>query len=175
MVQAPAGVLRAATVPPVLAFPPLPAEVIDKVLTGVVDYTVYHFDTEEKLLRQYGYQEEAAHRAEHAKLAEQVQTLTNGTVKVEMYFLPDIYVPCEVCKGARYNRETLEILYKGRSIHQVLEMTVTEGHEFFAAVPVVKLTEPIVRTYVPPRPAAHTTRSPATASARNSAFVPPVA
>ncbi|MHB1124135.1 MAG: bacteriohemerythrin [Ramlibacter sp.] len=50
-------------------------EVIDKVLTGVVDYTVYHFDAEEKLLRQYGWQEEAAHRAEHAKLAEQAKTL----------------------------------------------------------------------------------------------------
>ncbi|NKE66811.1 bacteriohemerythrin [Ramlibacter sp. RBP-2] len=50
-------------------------EVIDKVLTGVVDYTVYHFDTEEKLLRQYGYQDEAAHRAEHAKLAEQAKAL----------------------------------------------------------------------------------------------------
>lgn len=51
------------------------SEVIDKVLTGVVDYTVYHFDAEEKLLRQYGYQEEAAHRAEHAKLAEQAKAL----------------------------------------------------------------------------------------------------
>ena len=50
-------------------------EVIDKVLTGVVDYTVYHFDTEEKLLRQYGYQDEAAHRAEHVKLAEQAKAL----------------------------------------------------------------------------------------------------
>jgi len=61
----------------------------------------------------------------------------DGVLKVEMHFLPDIYVACDVCHGKRYNRETLEILYKGRSIHQVLEMTVTDGHEFFAAVPVV--------------------------------------
>ncbi len=61
----------------------------------------------------------------------------DGVIKVEMHFLPDIYVPCDVCHGKRYNRETLEILYKGRSIEQVLQMTVTEGHEFFSAVPVV--------------------------------------
>ncbi|HEY0886451.1 MAG TPA: bacteriohemerythrin [Ramlibacter sp.] len=63
-------------------------EVIDKVLTGVVDYTVYHFDAEEKLLRQYGYEEEAAHRAEHAKLAEQAKALVlrhrAGEAKVTM-------------------------------------------------------------------------------------------
>ncbi|NMP37369.1 MAG: excinuclease ABC subunit UvrA [Clostridiales bacterium] len=56
----------------------------------------------------------------------------DGIVKIEMHFLADIYVPCEVCKGARYNRETLEVKYKGKSIYDVLEMTVDEGVEFFA-------------------------------------------
>ncbi len=59
----------------------------------------------------------------------------DGIVKIEMHFLPDIYVPCEVCGGARYNRETLEVKYKGKSIHDVLEMTVEEGVEFFASIP----------------------------------------
>ncbi|MFZ0105693.1 MAG: excinuclease ABC subunit UvrA [Thiobacillus sp.] len=62
----------------------------------------------------------------------------DGVVKVEMHFLPDIYVPCDVCHGARYNRETLEIQYKGRTIRDVLEMTVEDAAEFFDAVPVVK-------------------------------------
>ena len=61
----------------------------------------------------------------------------DGVLKVEMHFLPDIYVPCDVCHAKRYNRETLEILYKGRSIEHVLQMTVTEAHGFFSAVPVV--------------------------------------
>src|SRR5512146_2366167 len=61
----------------------------------------------------------------------------DGIIKIEMQFLPDVYVPCEVCKGARYNREALEIHYKGRSIAEVLEMTVEEALEFFAAVPQV--------------------------------------
>ncbi len=61
----------------------------------------------------------------------------DGVLKVEMHFLPDIYVPCDVCHGKRYNRETLEVLYKGRSIEQVLQMTVTDAHTFFSAVPVV--------------------------------------
>jgi excinuclease ABC subunit A len=52
-----------------------------------------------------------------------------------MHFLPDIYVPCEVCKGKRYNRETLEVLYKGKSIYDVLDMTVDEGVEFFSSIP----------------------------------------
>ena len=56
----------------------------------------------------------------------------DGIIKIEMHFLPDIYVPCEVCKGKRYNRETLEVKYKGKSIYDVLEMTVDEGVEFFA-------------------------------------------
>jgi excinuclease ABC subunit A len=63
----------------------------------------------------------------------------DGIIKIEMQFLPDVYVPCEVCKGARYNREALEIHYKGRSIAEVLEMTVEEAVEFFAAVPAVAL------------------------------------
>ena len=59
----------------------------------------------------------------------------DGIIKIEMHFLPDIYVPCEVCKGKRYNRETLEIHYKGKSIYDVLEMTVDEGVEFFEHIP----------------------------------------
>lgn len=59
----------------------------------------------------------------------------DGVIEVEMHFLPDIYVPCDVCKGKRYNRETLEIRYKGKSIHEVLEMTIEEAREFFDAVP----------------------------------------
>ncbi|MEE3534287.1 excinuclease ABC subunit UvrA [Pseudomonas aeruginosa] len=59
----------------------------------------------------------------------------DGVIKEEMHFLPDIYVPCDVCKGKRYNRETLEIRYKGKSIHEVLEMTIEEAREFFDAVP----------------------------------------
>ena len=59
----------------------------------------------------------------------------DGVIKVEMHFLPDVYVPCDVCHGKRYNRETLEILYKGQNIHQVLGMTVEAAHTFFSAVP----------------------------------------
>ncbi|MBU1237514.1 MAG: excinuclease ABC subunit UvrA [Gammaproteobacteria bacterium] len=61
----------------------------------------------------------------------------DGVIKVEMHFLPDIYVPCDVCHGKRYNRETLEVRYKGRTIYEVLQMTVEQAHEFFAPVPVV--------------------------------------
>jgi len=61
----------------------------------------------------------------------------DGMLKVEMHFLPDIYVPCDVCKGKRYNRETLEVRYKQRNIHQVLDMTVETAREFFDAVPVL--------------------------------------
>ncbi|MDD2418216.1 MAG: excinuclease ABC subunit UvrA [Oscillospiraceae bacterium] len=59
----------------------------------------------------------------------------DGIIKIEMHFLPDIYVPCEVCKGHRYNRETLEVRYKGSNIHDVLEMTVEEALEFFNSIP----------------------------------------
>ncbi len=59
----------------------------------------------------------------------------DGIIKIEMNFLPDVYVPCEVCKGKRYNRETLEIKYKGKSIYDVLEMTVEEGLSFFSSIP----------------------------------------
>lgn len=61
----------------------------------------------------------------------------DGVIKVEMHFLPDIYVPCDLCKGKRYNRETLEITYKGKNIHEVLEMTVEDACEFFNAVPMI--------------------------------------
>ncbi|WP_020406355.1 excinuclease ABC subunit UvrA [Hahella ganghwensis] len=61
----------------------------------------------------------------------------DGVIKVEMHFLPDLYVPCDICKGKRYNRETLEVIYKGKSIHDVLEMTVEDAREFFDAIPVI--------------------------------------
>ena len=61
----------------------------------------------------------------------------DGVLKVEMHFLPDVYVPCDQCKGKRYNRETLDIRYKGKTIHQVLDMTVEEAREFFDAIPMI--------------------------------------
>ncbi len=61
----------------------------------------------------------------------------DGVIKVEMHFLPDVYVPCDVCHGQRYNRETLEIHYKGKNIPEVLAMTVEEAHEFFEPVPAI--------------------------------------
>ncbi len=61
----------------------------------------------------------------------------DGMVKVEMHFLPDVYVPCDVCLGKRYNRETLEVLYKGKNIAQILDMTVLDAHEFLKAVPTI--------------------------------------
>lgn len=62
----------------------------------------------------------------------------DGIVKIEMHFLPDIFVPCEVCHGTRYNRETLEVKYKGKSIYDVLEMTVEEAVDFFSAIPKIR-------------------------------------
>ena len=62
----------------------------------------------------------------------------DGVVKVEMHFLPDVYVPCDVCAGQRYNRETLEVLYKGKNIAQILDLTVEAAHEFFRAVPTIE-------------------------------------
>lgn len=61
----------------------------------------------------------------------------DGIIKIEMHFLPDVYVPCEVCKGKRYNRETLEVKYKGKSIYDVLDMNVSEAAEFFKNIPVI--------------------------------------
>ena len=62
----------------------------------------------------------------------------DGIIKIEMHFLPDVYVPCEVCKGKRYNRETLEVKYKDKSIFDVLDMTVSEGLEFFGNIPSIE-------------------------------------
>ena len=62
----------------------------------------------------------------------------DGIIKIEMHFLPDVYVPCEVCKGKRYNRETLEVKYKGKNIHDVLDMTVEDALDFFKNIPVIK-------------------------------------
>jgi excinuclease ABC subunit A len=62
----------------------------------------------------------------------------DGVIKVEMHFLPDVYVKCDICEGRRYNRETLEIQYKGKNIHQVLAMTVEEAHEFFKSIPTIE-------------------------------------
>jgi len=61
----------------------------------------------------------------------------DGVLKVEMHFLPDVYVPCDVCNGARYNRETLQVQYKGKNIHEILEMTVEDARAFFDAIPVI--------------------------------------
>jgi excinuclease ABC subunit A len=72
----------------------------------------------------------AGGRCEHCK--------GDGIIKIEMHFLPDIYVPCEVCKGARYNRETMEVKYKGKSIAEVLNMTVEEAVSFFENVPRIR-------------------------------------
>jgi excinuclease ABC subunit A len=62
----------------------------------------------------------------------------DGIIKVEMHFLPAVYIPCEDCKGKRYNRETLDIKYKGKSIYDVLNMTVTEAYEFFMNIPMIR-------------------------------------
>jgi excinuclease ABC subunit A len=61
----------------------------------------------------------------------------DGTIKIEMNFLPDVYVPCEVCHGARYNRETLEVHYKGKSISEILDMPIEQAVDFFAAIPAI--------------------------------------
>ena len=61
----------------------------------------------------------------------------DGTIKIEMHFLPDVYVPCEVCKGARYNRDTLDITFKGKNIADVLDLSIEEALEFFANQPTI--------------------------------------
>ena len=61
----------------------------------------------------------------------------DGTIKIEMHFLPDVYVPCEVCKGARYNRDTLDVTFKGKNIAEVLELSIEEALEFFANQPTI--------------------------------------
>jgi len=61
----------------------------------------------------------------------------DGVLKVEMHFLPDVYVTCDICQGHRYNRETLEIKYKGKNIHEILSMTVEDAYQFFESIPVV--------------------------------------
>src|SRR5690606_30689772 len=61
----------------------------------------------------------------------------DGVTKVEMHFLPDVYVPCDICKGKRYNRETLDVRYKGKNIFEVLELTVEDAYAFFEAIPPV--------------------------------------
>lgn len=61
----------------------------------------------------------------------------DGTIRIEMNFLPDVYVPCEVCQGKRYNRETLEVLYRGKSISDVLEMSINQAYEFFENIPTI--------------------------------------
>ncbi|HAE90005.1 MAG TPA: excinuclease ABC subunit UvrA, partial [Idiomarina sp.] len=61
----------------------------------------------------------------------------DGVIKVEMHFLPDVYVPCDICKGKRYNRETLDIQYKGKNIHEVLDMTIEEARAFFDPIPAI--------------------------------------
>jgi excinuclease ABC subunit A len=64
----------------------------------------------------------------------------DGTIKIEMHFLPDVYVPCEVCKGARYNRDTLDITFKGKNISEVLDLPCEEALEFFANQPAIART-----------------------------------
>ena len=92
-----------------------------------------------------------------------------GVIKIEMHFLPDVYVTCDVCKGKRYNRETLDILYKGKSIADVLDMTVEEAAVFFSAVPSIKskMIRLIVLVYPTSRSANKRQRFPA---ARRSAL-----
>lgn len=103
--------------------------------TGVFDLIRDIFaETNEAKLRGYGKGRfsfnVAGGRCEHCN--------GDGIIKIEMHFLPDIYVPCEVCKGKRYNRETLEVKYKGKSISDVLDMTIEEALEFFSNVPKIK-------------------------------------
>ncbi len=70
-----------------------------------------------------------------SKIGKIIKGINNGLLKIEMHKQPDVNVPCDVCKGRRYNKETLEVRYKGKNIYEVLDMTVDEACEFFANVP----------------------------------------
>ena len=70
-----------------------------------------------------------------SKIGKIIKGINNGLLKIEMHFLPDVYVPCDVCKGRRYNKETLEVRYKGKNIYEVLDMTVDEAVPFFENLP----------------------------------------
>ena len=80
----------------------------------------------------------------------------DGVIKIEMHFLPDVFVTCDVCKGKRYNRETLEVHFKGKSIADVLDMTIEEAADFFKAMPVIRekmdLLKKVGLGYIQPRP-----------------------
>ncbi len=100
--------------------------------TGVFDHIRKLFaDTTEAKVRGYG----PGRFSFNVKGGRCENCAGDGTIKIEMNFLPDVYVPCEVCKGARYNRETLEVHYKGRTISEVLDMPIEEAEQFFAAIP----------------------------------------
>jgi excinuclease ABC subunit A len=100
--------------------------------TGVFDHIRKLFaDTTEAKVRGYG----PGRFSFNVKGGRCEDCAGDGTIKIEMNFLPDVYVPCEVCKGARYNRETLEVHYKGRTISEVLDMPIEEAEQFFSAIP----------------------------------------
>jgi excinuclease ABC subunit A len=100
--------------------------------TGVFDHIRKLFaDTTEAKVRGYG----PGRFSFNVKGGRCENCAGDGTIKIEMNFLPDVYVPCEVCKGARYNRETLEVHYKGRTISEVLDMPIEEAERFFSAIP----------------------------------------
>lgn len=103
--------------------------------TGVfTDIRELYSQTQEAKLRGYG----AGRFSFNIKGGRCESCEGDGIIKIEMHFLPDVYVPCEVCKGKRYNHETLEVKYKGKSIYDVLEMTAEEGREFFANMPKIQ-------------------------------------
>ena len=97
----------------------------------------------------------------------------DGTIKIEMNFLPDVYVPCEVCHGARYNRETLEVHFKGKTISEVLDMPIEEAAEFFAAVPAIAGTSDARRRRARLRAAGPAGDRPCPAARRSASSSPP--